>query len=75
MNIEVKRASIEEKSILRNLLELYQYDFSEFEGNDLKVIPAYTKGDYHEVYQNDEHWVGPVQMFLSKGGPKEVSNE
>lgn len=35
MNIEVKRAAIEEKSILRNLLELYQYDFSEFEGDDL----------------------------------------
>ena len=40
-----------------------------------KVISAYTKGDYHEIYQNDEHWVGPVQMFLSKGGPKEVTNE
>lgn len=164
MNIEVKRLAIEEKSILRNLLELYQYDFSEFESEDLdehglfgykyldhywtedsrypfivkvdgklagfslvrdlispgntithsmaeffimrkyrkqgigkavahkvfdilpgnwrvsqveknfpaqnfwrKVISEYTNGNYHEIYQNDEDWIGPVKTFNSNG--------
>ena len=35
MNIEIQQASLEEKSILRNLLELYEYDSTEFEPRDL----------------------------------------
>jgi predicted acetyltransferase len=30
MSIEIKEASLDQKSILRNLLELYLYDFSEY---------------------------------------------
>jgi len=171
MNIEIKKASIEEKSILRNLLELYQYDFSEFDGSDIdehglfgykyldhywtednrypfiirvngklagfvlvrdlintdntithciseffimrkyrrqgigktvaqkvfdmfpgywsvaqieqnipaqnfwrKVISEYTKGNYREIYQNDDNWVGPIQLFLSKGTHNDTIN-
>jgi predicted acetyltransferase len=33
--IEVKRASYDDKIILRHLLELYCYDFSEFDGADV----------------------------------------
>jgi predicted acetyltransferase len=33
--IEVKRASYDDKTILRHLLELYCYDFSEFNGADV----------------------------------------
>ena len=33
--IEVKRASYDDKTILRHLLELYCYDFSEFDGADV----------------------------------------
>ena len=35
MKIEVQQASLEDKPILRNLLELYEYDSSEFEPRDL----------------------------------------
>lgn len=35
MRIEVVKAALQEKPILRNLLELYQYDFSEIEGEDV----------------------------------------
>jgi len=35
MEIRINPASLEEKSILRHLLELYAYDFSEFSGEDV----------------------------------------
>jgi hypothetical protein len=35
MNIEVTTATLKEKPILRNLMELYSYDFSEFDGADI----------------------------------------
>ncbi|MDF2715641.1 MAG: acetyltransferase [Paenibacillus sp.] len=35
MDIEIKLASYEEKSILRNLMELAQYDYSEYDGSDV----------------------------------------
>jgi predicted acetyltransferase len=34
MKIEVSPADLREKAVLRNLLELYLYDFSEFDGYD-----------------------------------------
>ena len=35
MNVEVRKAALEEKIVLRHLLELYEYDFSELEDRDL----------------------------------------
>ena len=35
VNIDIRRAEIEEKPVFRNLLELYRYDSSEFDGEDV----------------------------------------
>jgi len=35
MNVDIREASIEEKSILRNLMELCRHDYSEFNGEDV----------------------------------------
>jgi predicted acetyltransferase len=35
MNIEIRKAGIQEKPVLRNLVELYRYDSSEFDGADV----------------------------------------
>ena len=35
MNIEMRKAGIEEKPVLRNLMELYRYDSSEFDCDDV----------------------------------------
>ncbi len=35
VKIEVSPASIDDKSLIRRMMELYQYDFSEFENSDL----------------------------------------
>jgi len=53
MNIEVDRATVNERPILRHLMELYQYDFSEFEGADLTPLGVY---DYPYL---DHYWVEP----------------
>jgi hypothetical protein len=53
MNIEVAPATIAERPILRHLMELYQYDFSEFDGADLTPIGLY---DYPYL---DHYWVEP----------------
>jgi predicted acetyltransferase len=53
LNIEVKRANIDERPILRHLMELYQYDFSEFIGTDVSHFGLY---DYFYL---DHYWVAP----------------
>ena len=35
MNIEISLAILDDKALIQRLMELYQYDFSETEGNDL----------------------------------------
>jgi len=53
MNIEVTHATVNERPILRHLMELYQYDFSEFDGADLSPMGLY---DYPYL---DHYWVEP----------------
>jgi predicted acetyltransferase len=53
MNIEITPATVVERPILRNLMELYQYDFSEFDGADLSPMGLY---DYPYL---DYYWVEP----------------
>jgi predicted acetyltransferase len=50
-NIDISPAKEFEKPILRQLLELYQYDFSEFDGSDLGPLGVY---DYPYL---DHYWV------------------
>ncbi len=41
MNIELKKVSIDEKEILRNLLEKYNYEFSQWVKNDVNDLGLY----------------------------------
>jgi predicted acetyltransferase len=53
MEIDLQPASINDKPVLRNLLELYQYDFSEYENSDV---------DEHGLYGYrylDHYWTDP----------------
>ena len=51
MNIEVSPATVDERPILRHLMELYQYDFSEFDHSDISQMGLY---DYPYL---DHYWV------------------
>jgi predicted acetyltransferase len=53
LNILISPAQITEHPILRNLLELYQYDFSEFDGSDTGPSGLY---DYPHLV---DYWVEP----------------
>ncbi|MEM5773824.1 MAG: GNAT family N-acetyltransferase [Anaerolineaceae bacterium] len=166
MNFEINPASLQDKAVLRQLMELYAYDFSEFDGADVdehgmygysyldhywteegryallfradgklagfamvrrvevhgepvwsmaeffvmrkyrqhglgrdaacrifelfpgrwnvaelaenapaqafwrRIISEYTGGAFTETWQNDEHWQGPVQEFVSNPAEK-----
>ena len=53
MEIELQGAEINDKPVLRNLFELYQYDFSEYENSDV---------DEHGLYGYrylDHYWTDP----------------
>ena len=53
MNTEVLPASLEDKTILRNLMELYAYDFSEFDQCD---VDAHGLFGYNRL---DHYWTEP----------------
>jgi predicted acetyltransferase len=53
MDIRIQEASFEDKSILRNLLELYAYDFAEFDDADLDAHGFYGYG------RLDHYWTEP----------------
>jgi predicted acetyltransferase len=53
MNIEISPAAVNERPILRQLMELYQYDFSEFDNADITPMGLY---DYPYL---DHYWVEP----------------
>lgn len=61
MKIEVWQCPIDQRNVLRNLLELYQYDFSEFESEDVN-----EDGLYGYKYL-DYYWTVPGHFpFLIK---------
>lgn len=49
MNIDISPASMEEKPVLRNLLELYSYDFSAIDGADVDDSGLYGY-EYLDLY-------------------------
>jgi predicted acetyltransferase len=53
VQIDVVEASATEKEVLRQLLELYRYDFSEIDGSDVDTSGRYG---YHYL---DRYWIEP----------------
>lgn len=49
MNLEIKKATIDQKSVIRNLLELYIYDLTEFGPYDVDShgLYGYKYLDYY----------------------------
>jgi predicted acetyltransferase len=61
MNIKIEKTSIEQKIVLKNLLELYKYDFSEYDPEDVN-----EQGEYGYKYF-DNYWTEPERFpFLIK---------
>jgi len=70
MKIEIRLAELAERLIVRNLMELYQYDFSELDGTDLDDHGEYGYYDLDCFWVNkawsayvikvDDRWAGFV---------------
>lgn len=56
MKIELVKVSMHQKMVLRHLLELYQYDFSEFDYADVNEYGLY---DYKFL---DHYWTEPDRI-------------
>ena len=53
MNIELKKANVEDKEILKNLLEKYDYEFSQWDNRDVNKLGLYGY-DYLDCYWTEE---------------------
>lgn len=64
MKIEIIKVAREDKSVLRNMMELYLYDFSEYDGADLNEHGLY---EYEYI---DPYWTEPERQafFLRVDG-------
>lgn len=54
MDIKLEKATVDQKSILRNLLELYNYDFTEFDPDDVDKHGLYGY-KYLDHYWTEEN--------------------
>lgn len=54
MNVELRRVMLEEKEILRNLLEKYDYEFSQWDKRDVNQLGLYGYS-YLDYYWTEEN--------------------
>ncbi|HUC13795.1 MAG TPA: GNAT family N-acetyltransferase, partial [Acidimicrobiales bacterium] len=81
MNVEVVEATQEERTVVRRLLQLYRYDFSEFDGGDVdphgeyfhRYFDAYwTDSDRKAfLFRVDGAWAGLALVFT--GEPRDIA--
>ncbi|MDR2602278.1 MAG: hypothetical protein LBC53_07495 [Spirochaetaceae bacterium] len=59
MNIEIELVKKEEKEILKNLLEKYSYEFSQWENNDVNDIGLYEYNYLDNELVRQPDWLSP----------------
>ncbi len=57
MNIELKRVTIEEKEILRNILEKYDYEFSQWDKRDVNMLGLFGYNYLDYYWTEEKRWV------------------
>jgi len=78
MQIEIVPATVDQKPVIRHLLELYLYDFSEFDGADVDShglygydhLDAYWVDEYRHPFliRADGRWAGFALVMEMGGG-------
>lgn len=70
MNVELQRVKLEEREILSNLLEKYDYEFSQYDNRDVNKLGLYGYQylDYYWTEKIDGHilslWMGILRDLL-----------
>ena len=54
MHLQLKKASLEDKTIIKNLMQFYMYDFSEFVDIDVEDDGLFAAYKYLEEYWKDD---------------------
>ena len=54
-NVQLIKATIDNKSIVQNLIQFYRYDFSEFNQEDIQDDGLFPEYPYLEEYWNDPY--------------------
>lgn len=56
MNIELKRVNVEDKEILKNLLEKYNYEFSQWDNRDVNKLGLYGYNYLDYYWTEEKRW-------------------
>jgi predicted acetyltransferase len=75
MEVALKDVSRSDRTLIRRLLELYLYDFSEFDGSDVDEHGVYGYGDLDYFWFEDTHAVWLVTVDKQLAGFVLVDNE
>lgn len=74
LDIELKRVKVEDKEILRNLLEKYDYEFSQWDNRDVNKLGLYGY-DYLDCYWTEEkRWAYFIEVDGKLAGFIMVNN-
>ena len=75
MNIQLRVPSRSDRNLVRRLMELYQYDFSEFDGQDLDEHGCFGYGDLDYFWFEPTHAVFLVTVDEKLAGFVLIDNE
>ena len=56
MTVELKQVTVEEKEILRNLLEKYDYEFSQWDKRDVNMLGLYGYNYLDYYWTEEKRW-------------------
>jgi len=74
LDIELKRVNAEDKEILRNLLEKYDYEFSQWDNRDVNKLGLYGY-DYLDCYWTEEkRWAYFIEVDEKLAGFIMINN-
>ncbi|MCG2786483.1 MAG: GNAT family N-acetyltransferase [Anaerolineae bacterium] len=75
MNMQLRTPSRSDRNLVRRLMELYQYDFSEFDEQDLDEHGCFGYGDLDYFWFEPTHAVFPVTVDEKLAGFVLIDNE
>ena len=74
MNIELKRVNVEDKEILKNLLEKYNYEFSQWDNRDVNKLGLYGYNYLDYYWTEEKRWAFFIVVDGNLAGFAMVNN-
>lgn len=74
MRVELRQVSVGEKEILRNLLEKYDYEFSQWDGRDVNALGLYGYDYLDNYWTEDKRYAFFIEVDGKLAGFAMVNN-